>query len=179
MRAASEDLNLVARCKRELPHYHGAFEELVASYRNSIYTLCYRMTGNRQDAEDLLQEILLRLFLGIQSFDGSAAFSTWVYRVAQNHCLNFLAKHKPQRAQTEVLLEEPPDPRSEEHKSHGLAQHILNQMEATNRSLLVMKYIMELDIGEISGALGIGISALKMRLLRARAQFRKLYLEAR
>ncbi|MEA2259072.1 MAG: hypothetical protein QOJ51_1897, partial [Acidobacteriaceae bacterium] len=57
--------------------------------------------------------------------------------------------------------------------------HILNQMEATNRSLLVMKYIMELDIGEISGALGIGISALKMRLLRARAQFRKLYLEAR
>ncbi len=179
MKATSADLKLVARCKRELPHYHGAFDELVANYRNGIYTLCYRMTGNRQDAEDLLQEILLRLFLGIQSFDGNAAFSTWVYRVAQNHCLNFLAKHKTQRTQTEVLLEEPLDPRSQKDRPRGLAQHTLNQMEATDRSLLVMKYIMELDIGEMSDAMGVGASALKMRLLRARAQFRKLYEEAR
>ena len=70
MRNPSEDLALVARCKRELPHQHKAFEQLVGNYKDMVYTLCYRMTGNPTDAEDLLQEILTKLFLGLDKFEG-------------------------------------------------------------------------------------------------------------
>jgi RNA polymerase sigma factor (sigma-70 family) len=178
-RSASEDLALVARCKRELPHHHEAFEKLVGAYKRTLYNLCYRMSGTPQDAEDLLQEVLLRLFLNIHSFDGKAAFSSWLYRVAYNHCLNFLAKNKQQRSRNETLSEEPPDPRSIMIEKDGLAQHVLEQLETTDRSLLVMKYILELDVRQISETLGISASAVKMRLLRAREQFKKRYESAK
>jgi RNA polymerase sigma factor (sigma-70 family) len=151
-RNASEDLALVQRCKHELPHQHKAFEQLVGAYKDMIFTLCYRMTGNASDAEDLLQEILTKLFLGLDKFEGRSAFSSWLYRVSYNHCLNFLASRKEEKRQTDPLPEQDMirDPATEASSA-------------------------DLDVKEISSILGIGLSATKMRLLRTREMFKKSF----
>ncbi len=169
---------MVARCKRELPRRHDAFEELVRAYQSKIYTLCYRLAGNDADAEDLLQEILLRLFVSITSFDGRSAFSTWLYRVVHNHCLNAMAKKKRWLGRNEAMLVEPAYPRSLPSQRRGRAQQALDQLSEGDRTLLVMKYITELEIQEIAKILGLGIGAVKMRLLRARELFRNKYKES-
>lgn len=177
MRSPQEDLALVARCKRELPRGHQAFEELVLAYKNQIYTLCYRLLGNAADAEDLLQDILLRLFLSIGSFDGRSAFSTWLYRVVYNQCLNALAKRKRSTGRNDELVSDPLDPRTLPQGREGRAQRALNQLSQEDRSLLIMKYLTELEIKDIAGILDLSSSAVKMRLLRARELYRTKYQE--
>lgn len=177
MRSPQEDLALLARCKRELPREHKAFEELVYAYQNKIYTLCYRMAGNAADAEDLLQDILLRLYLSIGTFDGRSAFSTWLYRVVYNHCLNALAKKRRSLGRDEEMLMEPLDPRSLPPRKEGRAQAALDRLGDEDRSILVMKYSTELEIKEIAQILNLSSSAVKMRLLRARDLFKSKYRE--
>ena len=174
-RNASEDLALVERCKRELPHQHKAFEQLVGAYKDMVYTLCYRMTGNASDAEDLLQEVLTKLFLGIGKFEGRSAFSSWLYRVAYNHCLNFLGSRRQETHSTDPLPERDslPDRGSEKSREEEQAQRVLDSLPPEERSLLVMRYVMDLDVKEISAVLGIGLSATKMRLLRVRETFKR------
>jgi RNA polymerase sigma-70 factor, ECF subfamily len=179
-RNASEDLALVERCKRELPHQHKAFEQLVGAYKDMIYTLCYRMTGNSSDAEDLLQEILLKLFLGLHKFQGRSAFSSWLYRVAHNHCLNFLESRRLERHATDALPDgdRVRDPATDPSRSDERAQAALDSLPAQDRSLLIMRYVMDLDVKEISSVLNISLSATKMRLLRVRASYQKLFEQA-
>lgn len=178
MRNKSEDLALVARCKQELPHQHQAFEQLVGAYKDMVYTLCYRMTGNATDAEDLLQEILMKLFLNLQKFDGRSAFSSWLFRVAHNHCLNFLASRKMETQHTDALPEgdvirdASTDPSPQDQRT----MNVLASLPADERSLLVMKYVLDLDLKEMSEVLHIGLSATKMRVSRARDKFQQLFL---
>jgi RNA polymerase sigma-70 factor (ECF subfamily) len=178
-RSRSEDLALVARCKRELPHQHQAFEQLVEEYKDMIYTLCYRLSGNATDAEDLMQDILMKLFLNLQKFDGRSAFSSWLFRVAHNHCLNFLASRKQERMQTDVLPEGDTltDAATDPSRQDQRTLAVLASMPAEERSLLVMKYVLDLDIKEMGEVLHIGLSAAKMRVARARETFKRIYAE--
>ena len=180
MSGANDDSSLVARCKRELPHQHGAFEELIQRYKNKVYTLCYRMIGNASDAEDLMQEIFMRVFVALQSFEERAKFSTWLYRVTYNHCLNFLAKQRQYGGRDEAYAEQAAgqSPTSSPEVSAGLEEALL-RLEKEPRTLLIMKYIMDLEVREIAATLGISQSAVKMRLLRAREELRALYLGER
>ena len=178
-RSPQEDLALVARCKRELPRRHDAFEELVHAYQSKIYTLCYRLSGDAADAEDLLQEVLIRLFASIGSFDGRSAFSTWLYRVVYNCCLNAISKRKRLADRMEDVLVDPPDPRSLPSQKDGRAQRVLDELNAEDRALLIMKYVTELEVQEIAKILGLSLSAAKMRLLRSRELFKAKYRESR
>jgi RNA polymerase sigma-70 factor (ECF subfamily) len=65
-----------------------AFEEVVRLYQHKVYNLVYRMLGNREEAEDVAQEVFVTVFKSIDSFRGEAKFSTWLYRIAANHCKN-------------------------------------------------------------------------------------------
>ena len=123
------------RCLRELPHQHKAFEQLVGAYKDMIYTLCYRMTGNAGDAEDLLQEILTKLFLGLNKFEGRSAFSSWLYRVAYNHCLNFLASRREERRKTDPLPERDVfrDPATETSAADERTQAVLDSLPPEER----------------------------------------------
>ena len=181
MRTSGEDLALVERCKRELPHQHKAFEQLITAYTDMIYTLCYRMTGNATDAEDLLQEILTKLFLNIGKFDGSSAFSSWLYRVAYNHCLNFLSQRRTEYTTTETLPDGDVILDASTHVTwqDERTQAVLESIDPSSSSLLVMKYVMDLDIKEISDILQVGLSATKMRLARARDEFKRMFQETR
>src|SRR6266576_3913417 len=65
-----------------------AFEEVVRFYQHKVYNLVYRMIGNQEEAEDIAQEVFVTVFKAIDSFRGEAKFSTWLYRIAANHCKN-------------------------------------------------------------------------------------------
>src|SRR3954464_6880653 len=67
-----------------------AFEEIVRMYQHKVYNLVYRMIGNQQEAEDIAQEVFVTVFKSIDTFRGEAKFSTWLYRIAANHCKNRL-----------------------------------------------------------------------------------------
>ena len=74
-----------------------AFEQLVLQYQNPIYNLCLRITGNPEDAADMTQESFLKAWRNLESFHFEAAFSTWLYRLASNTCLDFLRSAKRRR----------------------------------------------------------------------------------
>ncbi len=173
----SDDSALVERCKRELPHLHAAFDELVKRYKNMIFTLCYRLVGNAAHAEDLMQEVFTKVFLNLKNFEGRSAFSSWIYRITHNHCLNFLARQKREQAGVAGYAEDQERQRAtvSSHSSAERIQEILNQLNEEQRSILIMKYVLELELLEISDTLGITLSAVKMRLLRAREEFRVLH----
>lgn len=176
MRGTNDDSSLVGRCKRELPHQHGAFEELIQRYKNKVYTLCYRIIGNASDAEDLMQEIFMRVFVALPSFEERAKFSTWLYRVTYNHCLNFLAKQRHSGARNEAYTRQTArDLSRDSPEMSAVLEQALLRLDKEQRSLLIMKYIMDLEVREIAATLGISQSAVKMRLLRARDELRALY----
>jgi RNA polymerase sigma-70 factor (ECF subfamily) len=173
----SDDSALVERCKRELPHQHAAFSELVKRYKNMVFTLCYRVVGEAAYAEDLMQEVFTKVFLNLKDFEGRSAFSSWLYRITHNHCLNFLAKQNREQAGLAGYAED--QNLQHAHASGNSAvepmQEVLNQLDEEPRSILIMKYVLELDLAEIGAILGITLSAVKMRLLRAREEFRIAY----
>src|SRR5215475_10753031 len=72
-----------------------AFDELVLRYQRDVYRLCYRYVNNHEDANDLAQEVFLKAYRAIGGFRGDSSFSTWLYRIAVNTCLNFRSARKP------------------------------------------------------------------------------------
>ena len=72
-----------------------AFDMLVQRYQRDVYRLCYRYLNNHEDADDVAQEVFLRAYRAIGRFRGDSAFSTWLYRIAVNACLNFRSARKP------------------------------------------------------------------------------------
>ncbi|BAH41242.1 hypothetical protein BBR47_02650 [Brevibacillus brevis NBRC 100599] len=72
-----------------------AFAELIEIYKDKIFQLAYRMVGNRQDAEDIAQETFLRVYANLHSYDDSYKFSTWIYRIATNLCIDRGRKKRP------------------------------------------------------------------------------------
>ena len=94
----------VAACQRG---ERDAFDQLVVLYQRDIYRLCYRYVNNHEDANDLTQEAFLKAWRGIRRFRGNSAFSTWLYRIAVNACLNFRAAKKPSAQELPETLADP------------------------------------------------------------------------
>lgn len=88
------DEDLIARCKLELPGDTRSFELLVQRHVNRVYSLSYRVVGNKEEAEDVTQEVFTKVYNNLRKFEQQAAFSTWLYRVATNSALDALDKTK-------------------------------------------------------------------------------------
>lgn len=172
-----DDATLVSRCKRELPHGHAAFEQLVERHKNSVFTLCYRMVGVRSIAEDLMQEVFTKVFLNLRGFEGRSSFSSWLYRLTYNHTLNYLRRRNRERAGLAEYGDELRARRAVRPATHlsDDLQVTLGRLDEAQRSILIMKYVLGLNLTEIGDVLEIAQGAVKMRLLRARAQFRKIH----
>ena len=88
----ADDAELVEQC---LAGDRGAFDTLVERHRRQVYQVCYRFVGNHEDASDLAQDAFLRAYRALGTFKGHSAFSTWLYRVAVNVCLNRVSTKPP------------------------------------------------------------------------------------
>lgn len=167
-----------------------AFRELVAEHRDRVFSLTYRMLGNRAEAEDVAQEVFIAVFKTVDQFREEAKLSTWIYRVAVNHCKNrikYLAR-RHQRDQTEIddtndpghgsALSGPTGPRGPDRQVEGaqidqLMQDAIASLDEEQRTVVVLRDLEDLSIEEICEITGLPDGTVKSRLHRARLALRK------
>lgn len=163
-----------------------AFEELVKRYQGRILADCRYLTRDGNASEDLAQEVFVKAYFALNRFEGRSSFRHWLQRIKVNHCLNHLKREKSSQpvALDESLPENYEQLRSAPEASRLLEEEadreridaVLREMSPTLRIPLVMRDMDDLSYEEIAASLGIGLSATKMRIKRAREQFRTLYL---
>ena len=180
---------LVARARRG---DESAFEALVTENEKRIYNLCRRLTGNQEDAAELTQEAFLNAWRGLGRFQGESSFSTWLYRLATNACIDFLRKEKRRQSlsmtvslddEEEARQVELPDERYAPEGALECAEarravaEGLERLTLEHRQVLVMREIHGLSYAEIGQVLGLEEGTVKSRIARARGALRKVLTE--
>ena len=162
-----------------------AFEALVRRHQDRVYRLCLRTIGNPSRAEEAAQEVFVKVFFGLRRFEGRAQFRTWLQRIKVNHCLNHLRKT---RGATMVDIDEAeiqghgalrtPPTAHVELQAVGDREQIVGVLDAMSDTLRIPLMLRDgdgLSYEEIADQLGIGLSAVKMRIKRARQEFRERF----
>jgi len=163
-----------------------AFDELVRRTYVDTYTLAVRLTGNEEDARDVVQEAYLRAWKGIRRFRGDAAFTTWMYRITANASYTLVERRRRRRTMQLDDVDDPIDRRLDAQpdtlaeSSAGLDElsAALDRLPATLRSLVILKDVYGLSHEAIADELGISVAAAKVRLHRGRKRLRDLLDEA-
>jgi RNA polymerase sigma-70 factor (ECF subfamily) len=175
------------RIKQVLKGDRNAFGEVMELYKDKVYQLSFRMLGNRHEAEDIAQEAFIRAFVNIQSFNLNLKFSTWIYRIATNLCIDRIRKKKPdyyldaEVAGTEGLTmyshipsnTSLPEDDVESLELQELIQKEISKLPEKYRTVIVLKYIEELSLNEISEILDIPLGTVKTRIHRGPEALRK------
>jgi RNA polymerase sigma-70 factor (ECF subfamily) len=159
-----------------------ALEDLVRVTYGGTFTLAFRLTGNEDDARDVVQDTYLRAYKGIRRFRGDAQFTTWLYRITANCSANLLAKRARNRAE-HLSEEEPvidlrphvdPEERVAGEDERRRISAALGRLPMKLRQVVVLRDIYDLPHGAIARELGISEAAAKVRLHRARRRLREL-----
>ena len=175
---------LVARLK---DRDEEAFNEIVRTHGDKVFSLVYRMIGNRAEAEDLAQEVFVTVFKTVDSFRGESKFSTWLLRIAANHCKNrikYLSRRPTDGAGFDETSEEhaarvvrappvqghieAPDVLFEAAEMERIMQAAIETLEEDHRLLIVLRDVEELSYDEIGEVTGLAEGTIKSRLHRAR-----------
>ncbi len=147
-----------------------SFEHLYETYRGRVFGTAYRMLSNRADAEDVTQDVFVKVFKKLKSFRGDSAVSTWIYRIAINACLDFRRRRKLRQA---VSLDDGLEVGSTPLSVTRLIESALPKMAEGYRQVFVLHDIQGLKHQEIGKILGITDGASKSQLHRARAFLRR------
>lgn len=164
----------------------GALEELVRATYGSTYTLAYRLTGNDEDASDVVQDVYLRAWRGLRRFRGDAQFTTWLYRITANCSANQLARRARHRSEPlgddlqPVELRPDGDPELQVLRTRERVdlEAALAKLPPKLRQVLVLRDIYDLAHAVIAKELGISEAAAKVRVHRARRQLRDVLASA-
>jgi RNA polymerase sigma-70 factor (ECF subfamily) len=165
-----------------------AFAALVRTYQNRIVSLAYRYLGSAADAEDLAQEVFLRVYRAKESYEPSAKFSTWVYRITANASLNFLRGRKARRkvsgampageadgaaADFEDEDAEAPDERMEKDELARVLRRIVDDLPERQRMAIVLNKYEGLCYDDVASAMDMSVMAVKSLLTRARVNIKE------
>ncbi|MFH1764208.1 MAG: sigma-70 family RNA polymerase sigma factor [Gemmatimonadota bacterium] len=157
------------------------FEELVRRYQGKVTTNCRYLSGSPDDAEDLAEEVFMKVYFGLAGFEGRSSFNTWVQRIKSNHCINFVKKRRLKTVEmdssgVEAASGVPPEAEQKLEKEATKARvgRVLLQMSETLRIPLVLRDMDGMSYEEIAEEVGVGLSAVKMRIKRGREEFRRL-----
>jgi RNA polymerase sigma-70 factor (ECF subfamily) len=146
-----------------------AFERLVEGHQHRLYTLAARVLGSREDADDAVQEALVRAWLALPRFRGDARFSTWLYRIVVNAAHDVRAKRRA------VPVEDPPDladPRDRfaEQELSGELQRALDALDESYRVAVVLYDVLGCSYAEIAEMTGVAEGTVKSRIFRGRSE---------
>lgn len=164
----------------------GAFEELVSRYERKIFRLTMNITGNREDAEDAMQDAFLKSYSHLNTFQGDSRFYTWLVRIAANEALMRLRKRRPNQFSLDEPIETDedtvprelqdwgpgPEQRFAQTEMREILSSVIDELEPDYRMVFVLRDIEELSTEDTASALGISVPAVKSRLLRARLKLR-------
>ena len=188
MRAGCADAALIERCRRR---DEAAFAEVVARYKNKIYNYVCRMMGNEDDAEDITQEVFIRMYQSLGSFRQQSSLNTWVFRIASNLCIDQFRRRKKHQAIAYSLDDtddagdragldrEVPDATYEPQRilaNTEMSAQItlaLTLLPDKLRAVVLLYDLEELSYEEIARILEIPVGTVKSRLFNARLQLRK------
>src|SRR5580700_693846 len=174
-----EDRELVRRAQKEDKQ---AFEELVKRHQNRVFAVAGGILRNREDVEDISQQVFLKAYFSLNRFDQRSAFSTWLYKITVNECWDLLRKKKvrPLVFESELSEEQAHAYQSTEQKTdyagdvsdqletRQLLERWLDCLEERDRSMLVLKEVQGFTVEEIAEIMGINGNTVKVRLFRAR-----------
>lgn len=174
----SEEVRLVQAAKAGDPD---AFAQLVRETEADVYTLAFRLTGNEEDARDVVQEAYLRAFKSLKRFRGDARFSTWMYRITANCAWTHLSRRSKGRhdelSDDESVTDDRPESDPEGMAEAGLLRDrvtaALADLPPILRAVVVLRDVYDLPHEAIASELGITESAAKVRLHRARRKLRE------
>ena len=159
------------------------FRLLHDRYAGRIYSKAITMLRDEDLAEDATQEIFTKIFLNLHKFNGQSKFSTWVYSVTYNFCIDLIRKQKRSRDLFASELDDPPD-QAEEVPDAELLQmqvselrYVLSQLSDGDRTILLMKYKEGVKIRDIAALTGRNESAIKMQLKRAKEKAKRIHAE--
>jgi RNA polymerase sigma-70 factor (ECF subfamily) len=175
------------RIKQVIKGDQDAFADIVEIYSNSIFQLGYRMLGNRHEAEDIAQEAFIRAYVNIKSFNQDLKFSTWLFRIATNLCIDRIRKKKPDyyldaevsgtdglTMYSQLSSNSPlPENELESLELHETVQKEILKLPEKYRSVIVLKYMEELSLNEISEILDMPLGTVKTRIHRGREALRQ------
>ncbi|MCA1032941.1 RNA polymerase sigma factor SigW [Bacillus timonensis] len=164
-----------------------AFAEIVEIYKDKVFQLCYRMLGNRHEAEDIAQEAFIRAYVNIHRYDVEKKFSTWLYRIATNLSIDRIRKKKPDyyldaevagaeglTMYSHLAADVPlPEDEVESMELQETIQAEILKLPDKYRSAIVLKYIEELSLKEIGEILDLPVATVKTRIHRGREALRK------
>jgi RNA polymerase sigma-70 factor (ECF subfamily) len=161
----------------ENPKY---FEELYDRHAGKIYQKCLSFTKDADEARDLAHDVIVKIYLSLSKYNHKSKFSTWMYRVTYNHCIDYQAKRLKQKTLLEELEGEmnesdanEPDDAVLLEINLNLLHELLNELTVSEKTLLLMKYQDQLSIKEIAEITGAGESAIKMKLKRSKEKLIK------
>jgi len=182
------DIRLMLRVRADEP---GAFEELVDRYQHRLLAVMHHLVGNAEEAEDLAQEVFLRVYRSRKEYHPQAKFSTWLFTIANNLALN---SHRRKQRKPSVNLNvtdsgplgprpvenllydraPAPDKRLDHQELAGVVQEALTHLNERQRMAMVLNKFEDMSYLEIADVLGISTKAVKSLLSRARNQLREL-----
>jgi len=150
-----------------------SYRTLVERYRDYVFTISFRILGNREDAEEVTQDAFIKVYKGIGSFQGQAKFTTWLYRIAMNTAISYKRKKRIQTETLEDYKQFDQGEISQMHEYRRLEQRkflqlALNTLLPDDVSVLTLFYFKELSLEEMSEITGIAVNTLKVKLFRAR-----------
>jgi RNA polymerase sigma-70 factor (ECF subfamily) len=178
------DADLVQLCIDRGARDERPFQELFRRHQKLVWRVCYGFTRNAADAEDLTQEVFVKIYRNLHKFEGRSQFTTWLYRIAVNTCQNELRRRqrRPQEAaaELETVAEFVPSGQSverswQEQRTSEMLLEAIARLPEDAQEIIVMKDVEERPYAEIADLLGIGLSAAKMRAQRARHALQVAY----
>lgn len=155
-----------------------AFDVLVVRHQKSIQRVCYRFTGNTEDAADLTQEVFVKAYRSLPKFRGTSAFSTWLYRIAVNACLSFKASRKNRADEWDenhdIVAEGPSAEESLDASMNAeTVRKALDTLPEKQRVTVIMKVLEERTHAEVAEILGSNVGTVKANLFFAIRNLRK------
>lgn len=156
-----------------------AFEEIVRAHEKTVYNLALRTLGNREDAEDAVQETFLKAYMALSGFRGESRLSVWLYRIASNVCTDALRRRREtvslsaedENGERELEIEDfrfDPAAVTERRDLCGAVRRALDALPDASRRVLLLREIAGLSYDEIARALEIDVGTVKTRIFRGR-----------
>lgn len=177
------DLELIERC---LAGDDSAWAALLQGHMRKIYNLCYRFTGRPSESEDLTQEVFVKIFQTLKTFDAAqGSFPTWLNRVARNHLVDHYRRTKKDRMTSSIEdeaggFEDKPGPTAgavehvEARERKELLQQGLEKLSPDLREAVVLRDLQDLDYAEVAQVLGVPVGTVKSRINRGRLELARV-----
>jgi RNA polymerase sigma-70 factor (ECF subfamily) len=166
-----------------------AFEELIRHHQQRVFGLVNGILRRRDDVEDVVQQVFLKVFISLKRFDQRSAFSTWLYKISVNECWDYLRKRKVRPLTYEADLSEdqvsrldgvasaenPPEDPGQLAEARDLLERMLDKLPEEDRQLLMLKEVEGFSVQELAEMLNLNVNTVKVRLFRSRARLTDVY----